>query len=382
MAEVEQRSTQAAVAASERTEAAVTQASTLMEKASEQTKRAVVDAGATAQKAFASSVETAHKELSTQISTLLGGEQPQLILQLKPLLDGFSRTLEERALGQTTTMLEKVSKQFDPADPASPMAQQMRALSETQAKYASEASAQQKGVAEKLEALTAGLVATKATELALSRTAAKGVTYEDQIHALLADIATGLGDEYSETGNVVGLRTRSKKGDGVLSVPGGEARLVLEMTDSPRTSWSAYLKEAEDNRGAQASLGLVRSAGQLSGGPILTLGSRRVVMAFDPETDDVHLLRCVIQLLRMSAIAASARVESGELDTADEAIAAALQALDRIGKIRKASGQIKSSAANIDVEAETLQTELQRLLAQARTALAGVVTDHQEEAAA
>lgn len=381
VAEVEQRSTQASVAASERTEAAVIQASTLMEKASEQTKRAVVDAGTTAQKAFASSVETAHKELSTQISTLLGGEQPQLLLQLKPLLDGFSRTLEERALGQTSTMLEKVSKQFDPADPASPMAQQMRALSETQARYASEASEQQRGVSDKLEALAAGLVATKATELALSRTAAKGVTYEDQIHALLAEIATGLGDEYTETGNVVGMRTRSKKGDGVLSVPGGEARLVLEMTDSPRTSWSAYLKEAEDNRGAQASLGLVRSTSQLSGGPVLTLGARRVVMAFDPETDDVHLLRCVIQLLRMSAVAASQRAESGELDIANERIAAALQSLQRIGKIRKVSGQIKASASTIDVEAESLQTELQRLLAQAQTALAGAVT-YPEEAAA
>lgn len=101
-------------------------------------------------------------------------------------------------------MLEKVSKQFDPADPASPMAQQMRALSETQARYASEAAAQQKGVSEKLDPLTAGLTVTKATKLALSRTAAKGITYEDQVHALLAHIATGLSDEYTETGTSSG----------------------------------------------------------------------------------------------------------------------------------------------------------------------------------
>lgn len=171
------------------------------------------------------------------------------------------------------------------------------------------------------------------------------------------------------------MSTRSKKGDGVLSVPGGEARLVVEMTDSPRTSWSAYLKEAEDNRGAQASLGLVRSPSQLSGGPILTFGSRRVVMAFDPDTNDVHLLRCVIQLLRMSAIAASQRAESGELEIANERIAAALQSLHQIGKIRKVSVQIKASASTIDVEAGSLQNELTRLLTQARSALNGVMAE-------
>lgn len=148
--------------------------------------------------------------------------------------------------------------------------------------------------------------------------------------------------------------------------------MVVEMTDSPRTGWSAYLEEAEGNRGAQASLGLVRSAGQLPGGPILTVGARRVVMAFDPDTDDVHLLRCVVQLLRLAAVSAAARVQSGELAIADERIAVALQTLDRIGKIRRHAGQIKASALTIDVEAESLQAEFTRLLAQARTALGAV----------
>lgn len=147
------------------------------------------------------------------------------------------------------------------------------------------------------------------------------------------------------------------------------------MTDSARASWAAYLQEAKENRGAQASLGLVRSASQLAGGPILTLGPRRVVMAFDPVTDDVYLLRCVVQLMRMAAISASARVESGELATADERIVTALQTLDRIGRVRKHAGQIRASATSIDVEAESLQTELSRLLAQARTALAGAGAD-------
>ena len=95
---------------------------------------------------------------------------------------------------------------------------------------------------------------------------------------------------------MTGLRTRSKKGDGLLSVAGGDVRVVLEMTDSSRSGWSSYLQAAEDNRAALASLGLVRSPDQLSGHSVITLGARRIVLAFDPETDDPELLRVVVQV--------------------------------------------------------------------------------------
>lgn len=381
VAEVEHRSTEAAACAAERTAAAVTQASTRMEQATEASRRAILEAGTSARTAFAGSVASAQQDLSAQIGALLGGEQSQVMLRLQPLLDQFGRSLEERTRAQTAALLDRVSKEFDPADPCSPMAQQMRALKDTQAVYAAAAADQQRVVVEKLDGLTAGLQTSQAVDRALARTAAKGATYEEQVHALLAEIAGGLGDEYAETGTVVGLRTRSKKGDGVLRVPDPEARVVVEMTDSPRSGWVDYLKEAEDNRGAQAALGLVRSAAQLTGGPILTLGPRRVVMAFDPLTDDPHLLRCVIQLLRLAAIGAAARVENGELATADEHLAAALETLQRISTIRKHSGAIKSSATTIDREAEGLQSELARLLARARTALAGIAMQVHDDVA-
>ena len=167
----------------------------------------------------------------------------------------------------------------------------------------------------------------------------------------------------------------------MFAVAGSEARVVLEMTDSIRPSWSSYLQLAEDNRGAQASLGLVRSADQLAGGPLLTLGARRIVMVFDPEQDDPHLLRCVVQVLRLSALAAATRVDSGELETADEALVAALGTLDRVGKIRSCADQVRKHASTIGVEAESLLTELNRLLAQARTALAGAIPRERDDVA-
>lgn len=69
------------------------------------------------------------------------------------------------------------------------------------------------------------------------------------------------------------------------------------------------------------------------------------------------------------------------MSIADERIAAAVQTLERIGKIRKCAGQVKVSAASIENEAETLLTELNRLLTQARTALAGVVAAVRDDVA-
>jgi hypothetical protein len=88
---------------------------------------------------------------------------------------------------------------------------------------------------------------------------------------------------------------RSKKGDGVLTVNGGAARLVLEMSDSTRTVWNDYLDEAERNREASASLGLVPSPAQNGGHSIRCLGSRRIVMAFDPESGPVAAIPTVPQ---------------------------------------------------------------------------------------
>lgn len=381
VAEVEQRSTKAAADAAHRTSAAVAQATSALTTASDQAKTAVVEAGTTARRAFTESVDAARVELAGQITALLGGDEPQLMVRLQPMLEKFSTGLQERATSQTTSLIEKVARQFDPADPASPMAQQMRALTETQNDHANVAGEQLRALTEKLDELGRTVTVRRATDLALARTPVKGATYEDQVHPVMAMIAAGLGDEYVVTGNVTGLRTRSKKGDGVISVPDTDARVVIEMTDSPRDGWTAYLREAEENRGAQASLGLIKSAAQAPGDGLVSLGPRRIVMAFDPEVDDPQLLRCVVQLLRLAAQAAAARVDSGEIATADELIAEAMTTVDRIGKIKKASGQIRANAGTIDTEADGVKTELLRQLSQARTALAGVHADRHDDVA-
>ncbi len=77
-------------------------------------------------------------------------------------------------------------------------------------------------------------------------------------------IAAGLRDEYAETGTIVGRLARCKKGDGLLACPA--PRQSGPGDDGlPAHGWVDYLDEAERNRDAAASLGLVRTLEQNGG---------------------------------------------------------------------------------------------------------------------
>lgn len=130
------------------------------------------------------------------------------------------------------------------------------------------------------------------------------------------------------------------------------------MTDSSRTGWSDYFDEAERNRDAS-----VCTPDQNGGQALRVLGSRRVVLAFDPGTDDPGLLRTVVMLLRTVAITATVRTGAAEVATAEEKIADALGQLEKIDSIK--------TAAKIDSESTGIRAAIQRLLDEALIALTG-----------
>lgn len=180
---------------------------------------------------------------------------------------------------------------------------------------------------------------------ALARvTPIKGESYAGSVHAVLMGITTGLGDDYTDTSMTTGRLPRCKKGDGVLSLNDGAARVVIEMTDSARTGWTDYFDEAERNRDAVASLGLVRTIDQNGGQTLRVIGAQRLVLAFDPDNDVPDLLRTVVMLLRTTAIATASRKGVHQVATAEE---------------------------KIDSECTALHSAVRRLLDEALVALAG-----------
>jgi hypothetical protein len=303
----------------------------------------------------------------------VGGDNPELAARLAPMLEKFGHDLDARVTVQTSELLAKAAKQFDPDDPTSPMSKHTRELEKQQQTLSAALERNHRDLATKVDELTTAVkVTASAKEAAASLakiTTLKGESYAAEVHQVMEQIAAGLGDEYADTGAIPGAVPRSKKGDGVLTISGGSARIVLEMTTSKRPNWTGYLDEAERNRSAAASLGLVRTPAQNNGSTVRGLGPRRIVMAFDPATDDPELLRTVIQLLRLSALTAADSKDRDGIHTADARIAEALGMLGKIDDIKKVAGSLRQNAGKIEQQSDDVRTALTHLLGQAQAAL-------------
>lgn len=383
--DVGNRTTETTSMAMDSATAVVHSAAVAMQKASAAANEAIAEASREARQSFAQSVDSTGKALLAEVNRLVGGDEPELAARLMPLLEKFGRELDTRVIKQTNELLTTAARQFDPSDPTSPMAKHAQELKQQQESLAGALEKNHKDLAAKVEELATAVkvstAARDATAQAAKVTPLKGTTYATGVHAVMEQIAAGLGDEYADTGSVPGTISRNKKGDGVLTVNGGATRIVLEMTDSKRTNWNDYLEEAERNRQASASLGLVRERSRNNGSTIRSLGSRRIIMAFDPVTDDPDLLRTVVQVLRISALAASSRQDHDEIQTADEKITEAISLLSKIDDIKKTAGTLRQSAGKIEQQSDDVRTALGRLLAQAQAALSFVTTAVDDQAA-
>jgi hypothetical protein len=370
--EVGDKTTEATAAASASTRQVVIDATNAVARAAADAKKAIAEADEQNRKALTTAVEGAKRDLNGEIRRVLGGERPELAERLQPMLDRFGTELGTKVQTSTGVLLDKVARQFDPADPTSPMAKHAAALRLQQQTLCAQIEKNHSELTAKVDELATTMKVTEARASLAKVTPIKGGSFEGQIHDLMGHIAAGLGEEYIDTTSTVGAVPRSKKGDGVLSIAGGTSRVVLEMTDSPRTGWGDYFDEAERNRDASAALGLVRFPEQNGGQSLRMLGSRRLVMAFDPDTDDCDLLRTVVMLLRTVAITATVRTGAAEVATAEEKIADALGQLEKIDSIKTATNAIQKNASKIDSESTGIRAAIQRLLDEALAALAGV----------
>lgn len=375
--EVGTRTVESSTQATEATTKAASSAAEAMSKAAEAARKVLQESEATTRQNFADTVDASTKALRAEVERIFGGDNPELLAKLQPVLADVGQAINQQALEQTDKLLTKVSRQFDPADPTSPFAKQASALAAQQQALTDSIDKNHLALVDKVQELAMAVevqkAAAEATATLAKVTPLKGGSFEAEVGSVLAQLATGLGDEYADTGGVTGLIQRCKKGDGVLSVDGGRANVVIEMHDSgDRRAWNAYLDEAERNRAASASIGVVRDVTQNQGHTIRVLGSRRVVIAFDPASDTPDLLRTVVQLMRTSAIAASSRRDVEGLETAEENLTAARELLARIDKIRTTSGSIRKSADTIDTECSAVQSGVSNHLNQALDALRGV----------
>lgn len=380
IAQVGERANKASQDAAMTTSAAADQATKAMTQAAGDAQRALLEAGRATRQSLTEHVDLSRRTLTEDIQRLVGGEHPLLATQLDALLGKFGTELDDRVGKRTDELFSKAAKQLDPRDPTSPLAEFTKQIGEQQAALTVHLDQGQKDIEERLEKLTlvvnAATASSAATHEAAKISPIKGGTYADGVHEQLQVLAGHHGDEYQDTSSEAGRIARCRKGDGVLVVPTGTgtqmARVVVEMTDSTRRGWTEYLDEAERNRDAVASLGLVRTVEQMPGGEHLrTFGPRRMVLAFDPLHDDPALLKVVVQLLRTQATLAVTRSGGEHVRTAEEKLTEAAGCLQKLTEVQKTAGSIRKGAEKIDLDCAGLHTTVQRLLAEAISALGG-----------
>lgn len=373
--EVGERTAASTGQAAELTQRSARAAAEAIETVAKATRTSLTETEERTRTTMSGAVESATKAITAEIQRVLGGENPELVQRLRPLLDAFGHQIGEQARSAFDSFVQQAGKQLDPADPTSPMAKLATSLAEQQKTQNERFDARHAELAAALGELTTAVRIDREKSNVVQLTTLKGRPFEDAVGALLQEIAAGLGDEYEATHDTVGLLPRSKRGDGVLHVDGASAGVVVEMTDSPGRAWAPYLEDAERNRGVSTSLGVVRTPEQNGGQHVRVLGRRRVVLAFDPESDDPGLLRTVVQLLRAAAMAASGRNGAAEIATAEEHITAAIDQLGLLDTIKKAASAIQKRAGDIDGDCSKVAIGVQRHLDLATAALAGLGTE-------
>jgi hypothetical protein len=104
---------------------------------------------------------------------IFGGEHPEILDRLQPLLDSFAANLDKKANAGTGELLAKAAKQFDPTDPTSPMAKHAAELRASQEQLTAQLDKNHTELANKVQELS---IALKIQDAIVNKTAAKRIS--------------------------------------------------------------------------------------------------------------------------------------------------------------------------------------------------------------
>lgn len=266
------------------------------------------------------------------------GDRGQLRAFVNDLFDEGKR---DSAIGRIGTLLgtyfdgdaSRLAQLLDPTRLGSPLHQFRTEVSD--------------GFTKVHDRLTAIEAAATARASERSRSAAKGADFEQQVEAVLADLARGSGDLLDRTADEKGDVMRSKKGDFLLTMDarhtrGAQLRIVVECKDRPMSGrvMREELEAAKRNRSACVALVCFSTAHAPAGIAPFDVRAGDVYCVLDPEAPDRAVLEAAVRLARLLALATLREQES---DIDPTAIAAALVAIrNQLDEIRALKTQLTS----------------------------------------
>ena len=334
-------------------------------------------------------IQGAVNEVSTtlkkQLSELVS-EDGSLVRNVNQVVEDLRQSLEVLTTGEDSPLRQAMLKSLDDAqsriqkDISLQVGQQRSELADLL--DTEKATSPLRALSLKLDALSSSvdeLRQERSREIAVANVVEAGVIgglqYEDVAISYVQRLANLAGDECERTGNVTGWVSKSKKGDGVVHLMVGgldKARIVIEAKNQSlsRHDWEREAKGAKENRAAGSFLGLCKHVEDMpTAGRLMVLSPNEIVIAFNPEIDDVELLALTYQLLKLNAVRGFGSLDEVSVEEVNGALVEALTALERFDGISKQVSAIRNSADKIKQEADAIRESVRRSLRRAETAM-------------
>jgi hypothetical protein len=330
-------------------------------------------------------LEEAADALAERIATTFGAERNDSVqAQIREIVATESRAHREALIGTLTaedgsnplvavqarlgkTMLEAEDRHRD----------EVERLRESHSKEARAMHAQMSELRKELARLLEREEADQRVAEEAERGTAKGRSFEESVHALIEEIASGhgdaarhVGDESSESGG--------KKGDTVVEIGGAlgspQATMVFEAKNSRLSKNDAWaeLNGCMGERDAAYAVLVVAGDDKVPSGleELTEYQGNKIIAVVDRDDPDPLALRLVYRYVRARVLAAG---ESGlEVDAAGvrDAAEEAAARLKRANRVRKSLTNVTTSADAARAEFDEMVADVERCLARIESLVA------------
>lgn len=300
------------------------------------------------------------ENFTEQIEGLTADEDSPIRAGIKKQIDDMAKKLVDDVVRQNKSQKEELAKLIDPSDPTSPL----RALSD-----------QVKEITKALNDVKEELKTEVALGEVIDMAPIGGGVYEEVAVAAVQRIASWAGDDCVATGDITGAVPRSKKGDGVVDIKVGanvHARIVLEAKNSPlsKKDWEAEMIGSKENRKATGFIGLCKHLEHMpNASRLLILDSQSIVVAYDPDKDDIQLLALVYQLVKMNSLANSGNLDDLDIVEVNRNIDEAVKMLEQFDALSKTAASIANAGNKLKDDLKVLRSYLLERLSNIKEAI-------------
>ena len=299
-------------------------------------------------------------EFRTQIDELTSDESSPMRTAIMASLAEAQKRIEASAATTAARQHEALAQMLDPLNPQSPL----------------------RSLTQKIDDVTKSVAEVRTAQLekdtkvaALARGVFGGMEYEDVAFKSLQQIAALAGDDCESTGATTGRIPRNKMGDATVDLKVGASvfgRLVMEAKNKKLTKkdWEAERDGSLENRGATGFIGLCKSVDDMpNGNRFLVLNSKSIVLAFDPDLDDIQLLYVVYGMVKLATLSESGSTDDVTIAEVNHHLEETLRSLEKFDSITKAAATIITQGTKIKEEATDLKVVMKANLDAAKSAM-------------